>query len=346
MPEAFIENNCIVMDEIRSYDVSVIVLTYNPDWDELKSTLNSIIGQEGCNFEIIVSDDGSVTDISNQLKIFFNQNAFDAFKLIRNIENKGTVKNLRTALEYCEAEFVKDIGQGDILYNENVLSRMLQCLRKGNYGLICGNAVPMVKEHRVVRVFPYGTIQCSSGDREREIGWECFVKNEYPHGATFIYRKDIYSTYLDELLDRVIYCDDITARLMILDKERVAFLPEHIAFYEFKCGISNTVGGMQLVAEDTDNFEKYFLKRLETCSFKGTEHLRRIIQLRQVKRQSHNGRERSHAAFLLMVSDIRIPVNWLTNRFHKRKLKNIDIRCAEKWIGCKCIIGEKESENH
>ena len=40
-------------------EVSIIVATYNADWQKLMMTINSIIIQSGVKFEIIFADDGS-----------------------------------------------------------------------------------------------------------------------------------------------------------------------------------------------------------------------------------------------------------------------------------------------
>ena len=46
-------------------DVSVIVLTYNVQWEKLKPTLESILMQEDVNCEIVMADDGSLCGMTN-----------------------------------------------------------------------------------------------------------------------------------------------------------------------------------------------------------------------------------------------------------------------------------------
>ena len=45
-------------------DISVVVLTYNPDLNDLKKTLRSIMLQDGVDFEIVIADDGSKNNLS------------------------------------------------------------------------------------------------------------------------------------------------------------------------------------------------------------------------------------------------------------------------------------------
>ena len=40
--------------------ISVVVLTYNPDSEKLLATLRSVICQQDVDYEVILSDDGSV----------------------------------------------------------------------------------------------------------------------------------------------------------------------------------------------------------------------------------------------------------------------------------------------
>ena len=42
--------------------ISVIVCTYNANWEKTKNTLFSIIRQKNVIFEIIVTDDGSASN--------------------------------------------------------------------------------------------------------------------------------------------------------------------------------------------------------------------------------------------------------------------------------------------
>ena len=45
---------------MTAVDVSICVLTYRPDYEKLFMTLTSIIRQQGCSYEIIIADDGTL----------------------------------------------------------------------------------------------------------------------------------------------------------------------------------------------------------------------------------------------------------------------------------------------
>ena len=50
----------------NKYDISVIIVTYNPKWEKLRTTILSILFQKNINIEIIVSDDGSKNNLFEQ----------------------------------------------------------------------------------------------------------------------------------------------------------------------------------------------------------------------------------------------------------------------------------------
>lgn len=61
---------------------SVLLVTYNSEWNDIKRTLDSIINQEFDSFELIISDDGSKDNKFAQIKKYMGDNHFDDYKLI------------------------------------------------------------------------------------------------------------------------------------------------------------------------------------------------------------------------------------------------------------------------
>ena len=64
---------------IYTYDVSIIVIMYNPAWDKLLRTLNSILDQRNVRYEIIICDDGSREQFNQELISFFSSRNFSRF---------------------------------------------------------------------------------------------------------------------------------------------------------------------------------------------------------------------------------------------------------------------------
>lgn len=76
------------------YDVTIVICTYNPRWDKLKKTLDACITQKNINFQIVITDDGSPNNLFEQVRIYFQNNQFEDYKLSALEKNKGTVCNV------------------------------------------------------------------------------------------------------------------------------------------------------------------------------------------------------------------------------------------------------------
>ncbi len=102
-------------------DVSVIVCAYNPEIDELKTTLDSLVIQKDVEFEIVISDDGSEDNRFNYLKEYFNEQGFKNYKLKMNEVNNGTVASIIEGLSCSVGKYIYTMGQGDAFTDEYVL---------------------------------------------------------------------------------------------------------------------------------------------------------------------------------------------------------------------------------
>ena len=78
----------------NDYNITVVVLTYNPVWEKLRATLKSIVEQQDVHLQVVITDDGSKNNHFDKVELFFKEIGFDDFKLISNKNNEGTVINL------------------------------------------------------------------------------------------------------------------------------------------------------------------------------------------------------------------------------------------------------------
>lgn len=118
------------------YDFSIIVLTYNPQSDKLFATLESIVQQVNVKFEIIISDDGSKEFPKCKVEKWFEIKKFVHFKILTHDLNCGTVKNYLSALEVADGKYIKSISPGDMLFNNNVLMKLL-CFFQQHSSEVC-----------------------------------------------------------------------------------------------------------------------------------------------------------------------------------------------------------------
>ena len=64
------------------YDVSALILTYNPNFEKLIYTLNSFMLQKNIKLQIVIADDGSNKDYFNEIRQYFKERDFGDYKLM------------------------------------------------------------------------------------------------------------------------------------------------------------------------------------------------------------------------------------------------------------------------
>ena len=66
------------------YEVSVVILTYHPDWNKLRQTVLSAVFQMDVHREIVIADDGSKDNCRKQLEELFEELQFPDYRLVMN----------------------------------------------------------------------------------------------------------------------------------------------------------------------------------------------------------------------------------------------------------------------
>ena len=117
----------------KEYDISIGVLTYQPDYEKLLVTLTSVIQQQGCRYEIVVGDEGSSNFEEREIELWLLRHGFKDYTILRSSENKGTVHNVMNVLDAAQGCYVKLISPGDYLYSEHVLADMLRFMEEKSY---------------------------------------------------------------------------------------------------------------------------------------------------------------------------------------------------------------------
>ena len=123
------------------YDVTAVLLTYNPKIDKILLSLNSLINQKNIKYEILVCDDGSKKTFTNEIIQFFTKNAFNEYKIINQKENKGTVSNCLNAAKNAQGKYLFLTSPGDIIYDEMTLFDFFCFVEDNHYDICFGNAI-------------------------------------------------------------------------------------------------------------------------------------------------------------------------------------------------------------
>lgn len=223
--------------------VSVIVLTYNPDWIKFRNTLKSIIWQKDISFDVIICDDGSESDCFREAESFFHENGFSSFKLIKNTENQGTLKNTIRALSETDSKYVKMISPGDFLYDECTVRKFFDyaelnacdvCFGDMYYYSLDGNSNPVLYDN--LRA-PRNLRPWISNDYKK-IRFNYLFCHDFVSGASLFCRRDVMLDYLTRLKDDVAYAEDYSLIWMLVEKKNILYAGSPIIFYEYGSGIS------------------------------------------------------------------------------------------------------------
>ena len=206
--------------------VSVIVCTYEQEWEKLKMTLDSIICQKGVNVEVVITDDGSVIDHHDKVLKYFEEVSFTSYTFVRS--------KINTLCHW--AEFLKESGKrwsfADVVPY------------KKDQGEIC--KVDVEEHPRLKEDYKKGIDEISR--------WNYVVLNDIAVGAAIIAETELIREYLLKIDGRVVYAEDNIYRLMMYDGVVGAYYPRDMILYEVGCGIS-TNGDAEwdrLISKDWD----------------------------------------------------------------------------------------------
>ena len=223
-------------------DVSVCVLSYCPDLPKLFATLESVVCQRGCSFEIIVADDGTPGFDRTVIEAYFAQRDFHAYTIAANPYNKGTVRNTASAFPVMRGRYIKAISPGDFLYDETVLARMLRFAEDNQYRVAFGRTYYYQKTgDQTYEVL--GHLQPSNLESYRRKAFSA-VKKEYlvvpdfPVGGAFFAEAELLIQYTEKILGRIIYGEDCVYNIMIADGIEFGLFDDHFLWYEKGSGVS------------------------------------------------------------------------------------------------------------
>ena len=245
----------------NNVDISVIVLTYNPNLEDLCNTLKSIVVQKDINFEIVISDDGSSIFDEITIKKFFESNQFDNYCILRNENNQGTVINALEGVKRANAEYVKLISPGDCLYKCDVLYKIYSDLKETENGFLFGNAIYYKKDNNNDKFEILG-------EKKHPIHFRLYEKdsvlyrilakenyvilNDVCLGAATAGNRQLFLEYLCKIEGKIKYGEDSIYRLMMVDNIRYSYLNTPIIWYQYGTGVSTNKNSFWSIALNKD----------------------------------------------------------------------------------------------
>lgn len=221
---------------------TVLVITYNSDWNKLRLTLESIVRQKMEDYEIVIADDASKENHFDRIRQFFSAHGFADYQLVANETNSGTVKNLLSGLSHTLGKYVKFIGAGDALYEEETLQKVYDFMEANQYECCFGlmQGFRMEKENAVIKT-PF----CHPFDMDayRQNKTERILKNlvlysDNTCGASICYRTDFAIEYMKRIQEDVVYEEDIFQVLSAVEGRQVQLFDDYMVWYEVSAGVS------------------------------------------------------------------------------------------------------------
>ncbi len=228
------------MDKL--YDVSVIVLSYNPDFDKMAETLDSIIMQRRVKFQIIVADDGSKESPKDWLVNYFQGAGFEDYKIVINQENGGTVLNYLSGLRVASGVYTKAISPGDMLVSRTTLAKWHAFLERSDKDWAFSEAVYYTmnngeRETVTTKAIPNITRPYFE-HKDKRCRWNYIADGDIALGSTMMGLTSLQLKYAEMIAGRVKYAEDNIWRLMMYFGDVGAYYPRPTVLYEYGTGIS------------------------------------------------------------------------------------------------------------
>ena len=221
--------------------VSVIIATYKPVLERLLFSIDSVVRQQGIDFELIITDDGSINNCFEEARAYIEKKGFQNYTLLSHEKNAGTVKNILDAVYHAKGQYVRTIGTGDALYGTTSLKDHVDFLEKSKRKWSFGQMIYFTIDDSGKREYirhqsrPQLTKSYLEGNDKKCMRQYCTFR-DVATGTAILYEKNTIREYLELIQDKVIYCEDYIGEIMTYDGLVAAYYPEPVVLYEFAAG--------------------------------------------------------------------------------------------------------------
>lgn len=248
--------------------VSVVIVTFNSKLEDIIRTLETVLCQDFCDYEIIISDDGSKENYFEYLRKYFCMKSFSNYVLVENKENQGTVRNVLEGLSRASGEYVKTFGPGDGFYDTKSLGVYYDFLNTNNYSFCFSYMQGYTRDKEKICKEFHGVprdISAYQKDDEKLILKNLILYSDFVCGASMFSEASKYKEYLLKIKDYVKYCEDLFQVFAAIEGERFHLLPEYAIWYEMGTGVSSKKNTKYegLLYKDTLNFYDKLIEQHE-----------------------------------------------------------------------------------
>jgi glycosyltransferase involved in cell wall biosynthesis len=199
--------------------ISVVMAVYNTSPVVLTQAIRSIQEQIVQNWELVIVNDGSDSQVTSLLKEFQKKDA--RIRIIDNQQNKGLTVSLNIGMKECRAAYIARMDADDIALPHR-FAQQLSFLQSNNYDLVSANATFIDdKNHELSyqrKNFPSGPVTKK----------ELFHGNYLIH-STFFGTREVFNQGYDETFR---YAQDYEFLLRLLSKQfKVGYDPQILLLY-------------------------------------------------------------------------------------------------------------------
>lgn len=298
--------------------VSVIVATYNPDGNKLRTSLDAIVGQKDINYEVIITDDGSKLKDFSWLPEYFRLRSFIKYTVLEHPQNMGTVKNLLSGIARATGEYVFVTSPGDLLYDETVLKDLYEFAHNGHYELCFGNAVfysNIDQKIQITRKYsqPKRPELYYPGSRWEKLNYFC---GDWVIGASYFRKREFALHYFEQLSGLCKYAEDSPSTAFALaNGVPLCYYDRNVIWYEDGSGISTS---------NNEKWSRILQQEFENAFYKLKKQYPKdpLIDIAYINQTCENRIER------IFIKTLRHPVVMLKTAIMRTifKTKLIDVR--------------------
>lgn len=241
--------------------ISIILLIYNSNLNSILITLKSIMLQSMKeDIEIVIADDGSKEKWDKEIVDFLEKYGFKSYTFAPSKTNVGTVNNILRALTYCNGEYVKAIGAGDLLFSNNTLYNMYTVVKKDNCKCAFGNLQAFTLNKNRIVPHPFDAPiykKLYLKNKIKKIRKNIVLDHDYISGASMIFERNYFRSELEKLSGIVKYAEDWIQVPIVLSGEMYKYVPLNFVLYEVGTGISTNKKGNERLKQDEEKFMAY-----------------------------------------------------------------------------------------
>lgn len=223
--------------------VSVIILTYNPDNRKLQQTLSAVATQQDVELEIIISDDGSAKKEFSFLPEYMEMLGIENWRLLEHKQNRGTVQSCLSAVKAAIGEYVFLTSPGDFLFDPYVLRDFYCFAEEHNAPLCFGNAIFYTVQDagpKLTRTYgnPVQPTVYAPNSPVAKVKTN-FFGGSWVIGASYFRHRACMLSCLQEISDTAVFVEDTTTTAFALaEGERLCYYDRNIVWYEDGTGVS------------------------------------------------------------------------------------------------------------